>query len=254
MNLKAIREQFIQASGRRDLVHTDGSDDGANWFINQGQRMLDLSVNLPQAVRHYNATLAPGEYSIAVADLRSVDEVWVSTASTPRVQLERMDLSEVRARLTIIQSESGNTLTPQIQHNAGLTYAGAARGFAVGIGVASSQNKLSSLRSIGDNDGLRLGHIDRQIDVVITPPALEASTVWIKGLFWSPALRLDGDASAWTLLYESTLLHASLYQLEVFYRNTEGANDWLRAVQMSLSNIEADSAMKDQGWINQMEG
>ncbi len=44
MNLFDVREQFIKQSGRRDLTDEYGFDNGADYFINSGLRMLDRMV------------------------------------------------------------------------------------------------------------------------------------------------------------------------------------------------------------------
>lgn len=41
MNLGTVRAQFIKMSGRDDLVNSNGSDNGANFYINAGQEFLD---------------------------------------------------------------------------------------------------------------------------------------------------------------------------------------------------------------------
>ena len=41
MNLLQIRQKFRTLSGRHDLVESDGSDNGADFYINAGQRHLD---------------------------------------------------------------------------------------------------------------------------------------------------------------------------------------------------------------------
>ncbi len=44
MNLSEIRTLFVSKSGRRDLVDEYGFDNGANYYINSGLRMLDRMV------------------------------------------------------------------------------------------------------------------------------------------------------------------------------------------------------------------
>lgn len=41
MDLSEVRAKFIQLSGRDDLVNADTTDNGANYFINAGQKFLD---------------------------------------------------------------------------------------------------------------------------------------------------------------------------------------------------------------------
>jgi hypothetical protein len=76
----------------------------------------------------------------------------------------------------------------------------------------------------------------------------------IEGYFNSPVLNADGESTFWTALYPNILVHAALYQLEVFYRNTEGAQDWMRAIQLALMNLDQTAVQDEQVYINQMEG
>jgi len=44
MNLKEIRQEFAEKSGQLDLVNEDGSDNGANFYLNAGQQYLDKLI------------------------------------------------------------------------------------------------------------------------------------------------------------------------------------------------------------------
>lgn len=45
MNLREIRKLFLDMSGRYDLVNEDLSDNGANYYINEGSKWLDSKVD-----------------------------------------------------------------------------------------------------------------------------------------------------------------------------------------------------------------
>ena len=45
MNLLEIRTKFRSISGRYDLVNSDYSDNGANFFIEEGRKWLDSKVD-----------------------------------------------------------------------------------------------------------------------------------------------------------------------------------------------------------------
>ena len=64
----------------------------------------------------------------------------------------------------------------------------------------------------------------------------------------------DADTSWWTLEAPETLVLASLYELEVAYRNTEGANDWMGALNNELMSLEYDQISEEITGIDQMEG
>lgn len=70
----------------------------------------------------------------------------------------------------------------------------------------------------------------------------------------SVELSLDSDTSWWTLEAPETLVIASLYQLEVSYRNSEGARDWMNAIRNDLHVLEKNQVDDEVTGIDQMEG
>ena len=74
------------------------------------------------------------------------------------------------------------------------------------------------------------------------------------GVYFSTPLEHDSDQSFWSDRFPSTLVKAALYQLEQFFRNTEGANDWLLAVQADVRLIEMDLVEEESNGINQIWG
>ena len=76
------------------------------------------------------------------------------------------------------------------------------------------------------------------ISLEILPRPSREYTLEVHGNFYSPILDTDTSSNIWSELYPDTLVKAALYELEVFYRNTEGANDWLNAIQADLIAAE----------------
>ena len=64
----------------------------------------------------------------------------------------------------------------------------------------------------------------------------------------------DEDECCWSTEHPDILVHAALHRLEVSYRNTQGANDWLAAVKYDLANLDMEWVEEDIADLDQMEG
>jgi len=64
----------------------------------------------------------------------------------------------------------------------------------------------------------------------------------------------DQDSCFWSELHPDILLHAALQRLEVSYRNTQGANDWLQAIVIDLSELDKEWVEEAVANLDQMEG
>ena len=47
-------------------------------------------------------------------------------------------------------------------------------------------------------------------------------------------------------------ISASLYTLETFYRNTEGANDWMNALKTFTKEVDFDNVEQELAEVNAM--
>lgn len=84
MNLQELRERFVKMVGNNNLVgrRTSGGvttvdysvDNGADFYINEGVRVLDEILPWPGSYRREELDLDSGEYSISVPRLRSIEK------------------------------------------------------------------------------------------------------------------------------------------------------------------------------------
>jgi len=240
MTLAEIRALFESRSGRSDLVKESGADDGADFFIQSGQRMLDRMVGMTQSFARSFKTLEIGDYYAIFKGCRAVKEVWISN-SDGRTELVKVSLSNMR---TVYYDDAPDEITSGDPVN----YC------------------LISLRTYPDADNVIIDYLyDHLLEddatedyeyngIIISPPPDEASQLEVFGLFYSPPLSSDSDTSYWTVNHPEILLMAALYHLEVSYRNTEGANDWLGAIGIQLAEIEKDWVEGDIVGVTQIEG
>ena len=76
----------------------------------------------------------------------------------------------------------------------------------------------------------------------------------VLGIFGELDLSADGDINFWSSRYPLTLVFAAAYMLEVFYRNKEGANDWLMAIERSLSGIDNNAVLHAMAQSRSIQG
>ncbi len=235
MTLRAVRDLFIERSGRYDLANTDGSDNGADWYINAGQKFLDRKFDHRKATASFYTELAAGEWSADFELCRAVSEVWVNNGEV-RVKLERKTLRELKELYNGVITDSMN---------------GSPLYYCPSTLRATDLTDKSSLgefvqRSVADSHVLH--------GVLILPPPDEAIVVEVVGKFYTEPLEDDTDENYWTELHDDVLLKAALYQLEVFYRNTEGANDWLKALGLDVEELDKDEILDSMDNDLSMEG
>jgi len=241
MNLGEVRTLFIERSGRNDLIDADDdSDNGANFFIQSGQDTLDGMVETPKSWARSFKTLAVNDYYAIFKGCRAVKEVWLAT-SEGRVRLSKVTQSEMR----ILNNEDSPA-----DVDAGDTY----------------RYCLISLRTYPDPAKVIIDYLydDKLEDdatedyeytgIIFSPPTDAAAQLEVFGLFQSPTLTDDADESYWTVKKPAVLLMAALYHLEVSYRNTEGAKDWMGAIRLELEGLEKDLVEMEIADVTHIEG
>lgn len=243
-----IRRKFVELSGRYDLVDSIWNDDGADFFLNAGQQLLDDLITTPKSTARYLEKVAANGYLVKTAGLKSVHEVWVTKHSTnSRYQLIKATLEELR-------TEYGEEISA-IDAGDPVYYAPVAM-------RPYPDNLASSGITVLDYADLVLNDLHHTYNgILMLPKTLEAVTVSIIGAFYSPTLSatLVGSTwtqtkSWWTEVHPLAVLYAGLYVLETFYRNTEGAKDWMSALQVRLQGIDFNTAEQEVAGVNQMEG
>jgi len=70
------------------------------------------------------------------------------------------------------------------------------------------------------------------------------------------AYELDNDADEcyWSTEHPDVLIHAALQRLEVSYRNTKGATDWLTTIMADLINLDKEWVEEAVADLDKMEG
>ena len=209
MNLLGIRTKLIDLSGRFDLAidpPTNYSDNGADFFIQAGQRYLDSLIEFDNATASVLYPMAMGDSSIAVKGFRAIQGIKVRLAGGGVMRLEKLSNEEFG------------------EYFADYTTPGVPRWYS-----------LTTLRgaSLTSSDTVGKG-------ISIFPPAGSGTYLILEGLVFSDKLETDTDSSYWSELYPDILIQASLYKMEQMYRNTQGARDYQQAVIEAVTLINYD--------------
>jgi hypothetical protein len=237
MNLEEIRQWFVKDSGRYDLVvdTTDWADNGADKYIAAGQRWLDRQVTMLGQYGKFFRELSSGSYLLSVSGLRSVRQVHVRESSGNVYALTRSTYEDLRE----IYGEDISEITSSDPY----FYA-----------IVSLRQHDEADSDPPDTEGLTDAAWMSNEGLLILPPPSEAVTVIVEGKFSSTTLVDDEDENFWSVNEPSVLVKAGLRELEAFYRNTAGVNDWTNSIMHDLVGIEKDYIEKSFGYIDQMEG
>lgn len=222
MNLLEIRKKLTELSGNYALVKDVESyeDNGADFYIQAGQRLIDSLLDFPKSRVLVNKTLETGEDTLILPRFRAIQRVWFHADDGVRF-LKKLTPEGMERRFP------GDDIDTGLPTH-----------YSIGI-----------MRSI-----------DRQTEqdkswnqIKIMVPADRDLEVSISGLFNSDKLENDKDSSFWSIEYPETLIQAAMYTIERFYRNTQGMNDHMNAIRVDLQNIDADLVEQQIAGKDQME-
>jgi len=229
-----IRTAFVNKSGRTDLVlnTTSYQDNGANFYIQAGQRLLDTMIPNPKSIGRYIKDIAAGDYKLMMSYLRSVESVWIKSSSSPREELEMKPQSW-------LLEEYGDSITNSSQ--------GIPRYWSPLTSVLSPEQKdltalTYSTQFTRDYEDIVFGSTRYQKEGITFRPVSDgAYTLTVFAHFFS-LLSADADVSWHSETYPELLIMAANLCLEAFYRNSTGVQDWLQAMQLFLKGIDHDMA------------
>jgi len=210
MDLLAIRKQFIKQSGRRDLiVDTDTyADNGADWFIQSGQRFLDRLLPTQKDSALLRSTVNPDKNSLDLPRNRAVKRVWV----LPNSEVTKMKQESFHKMFGIDGMVEGIDPGKPVYYTIEFTRT-----------------------TVDDND------IQKATQTIILAPVPDKEyNVGVQGLFLSDTLESDDHTSFWSINHPDTLVQGALYALERFYRNTQGMRDHMEAIQRDIQGIDFD--------------
>lgn len=220
MALIDVRREFVKKSGRYDLV-TDTvtwADNGANFYINAARKIVDKMLAQRSRMTHLSEDLAANEYEVELSlSARIIKDVEAINSEGSVLPLEFKSLRDLYSIYNKELEELASGYPLYWTYKVGDT--------------------ASSLRNL-----------------LVWPPVSEACTIRVRGWFLNGDYVDDTDADIWTDEYPEILIKASLAQLEVFYRNTEGYKDWMVAIREEINLLDIEDVDDESVNTNEMEG
>ena len=242
MNLGEIRQQLLMISGRSDLVDEDTfADLGADYYINAGQRWLDVHFIGKNAKGRYFHQWPAGTYNIHIPACRAIHEVWAYDTES-KWELEKKDLDWMRANFPgdWRSLDRGGPLyyAPNVlrlfQTTTEMTMGEA--------DFAANQANVMTASPFTYDGILILAPPDTVIDIEVI------------GLFHANPLIENDDISWWSVRYPDVLINAALRSIEIAHRNTQGVNDWTGAIVDVMGSLDQDQVTEEITDINEMRG
>lgn len=236
MPLKETRIQFVNQSGRLDLINHDQTDNGADFYINAAQRWLDRQIeNKAEMAKVYRKTTA-GSHILKLQDSRAIHFVGVGDSES-FTWLNKYDPYSLREKYSQPYSnvdQGRPKFFAPIYLRGSHSDSGDYDGLSVYMNTDSSWKTYNGILLMPIPDGEY--HVE----------------IW--GKFYSEKLISDDDESFWTEMHDYILVMAAQRALEVFYRNTQGVQDWTQAIISELRGIEQDYIEEGLIDIDQIEG
>lgn len=244
MNRLEIRQQFRTLSGRFDLVNSDGTNNGADFFIDTGQKWLDRKFDHEKSVGRVFRVAESGSYAVTFQLARAIEEVWAATADDGRWQLEKLSIQDFRDAYSDIPSD--------IDQGAPQYYTPA---FLRGVPETGSDTIASYILDAysGFADIMTGDNYDWN-GILWMPPCKEETLIEVWGRFYVEPLDSEDAENYWSVNHPDILVMAALRQIEVFNRNTQGRQDWERAIIDMITDIDKDVVQQELAEVDAMEG
>lgn len=233
MTYKDIRQKFIEVSGRYDLINPDTwEDNGADFYLNMGQKVLDRNLDSKNMFARYPFGLAIGSIIAKTPGLRAIKEVWIANADG-KAQLIYVPLNQFRSGFAkesnLLETGVPAYYTPAV--------------------FRPFPDELVNTTGLYDVEDLLLSGTHYTYNgVIVMPPPAGDYTLTILGLFYSPTLSATlangvwaQTKSYWTENEPETLLEAALSRLATFAGNITSANEHKAAMLEDLRNIDFDA-------------
>lgn len=230
MTLLEIRTQFVDLSGRYDLVVNTSTyaDNGANFFIKAGQRYLDCILPNPNSEKVYRKDIAAGDHNLFLKHLRYVETVELFNADGKVQELTLTTMAKLRAAYTsLISAASRNAPTTYAlskhlpaPEQEGLTAVGGSTPYTTEFTYDHETLSFNAARK-------------EQVGIEFRPVSDAAYTMVLTGGFFT-LLDDDADTSYHSLVYPEVLIMAANMAVEAFYRNSTGVNEWEAAISRWL--------------------
>ena len=240
MNLLQIRTKFRQLSGRYDLVNSDNTDNGADFFINEGRKFLDRLDETQKSWASVFRFCDTGSYFATFPHCRAIKEVWAAT-TTARWQVNKKDMQDLIVGYLSGLPSSRSVGTP-------LYYSPCITRYIPENATAAD------IESFAGYVDVPAGNAQEYNTILLSVPVSEKTAITINGLFYSIELINDTDENYWSVNHPMLLYMSAMRQVEIANRNTQGVNDWENAIGTEMKQLGMDLVEELIAENDQMEG
>lgn len=240
MNLLQMRTKFVELSGRSDLVNDDFTDNGADFFINEGRKFLDRLDETQKSWGSCFRFLETGQFSVSFPYCRAIKEIWVAT-SVERWQLTKMNLQDLMYEYLSGLPSSREVGSPLYYSPCITRY----------IPESSTVVDLEAFLGFVE---IPSGNAHEYNSILLSVPTSEKLMVDIRGLFYSAELVNETDKNYWSEVHPMLLYMSAMRQLEITNRNTQGVNDWEGSIKTEMAQLGMDLVEEHIAEVSQMEG
>jgi hypothetical protein len=240
MNLLQIRTKFRDLSGRYDLVNDDFSDNGADFFINEGSKWLDRTIETQKSWASFMAILAAGAWYVQFPNARAIKEVWATT-SEGKIQLEKKRLQDLMAAFFTEVPANWTNGTPEYYSPTLSRYIpedvtpATLATFAAFVGIIPSATHDYNA-------------------IILSTPVDQDTLVEIMGLFYSILLTADDDENYWSTVHPLLLIQAAIRQTHIVSGNKPLLEILNKGISDDLGLIDKDLTEQMIAEIDEMEG
>lgn len=252
MNLRQVRRQFVTDSGREDLINEDGSDRGADKYIQAAADWLDENMDHPKSTTRHVELLSSGSYYLHLPRCQTVEQVWIMG--------EDVDGQYIRRQL------SGPRSAAWIRHNYNEKWSEQSQDTPTDysldvIGLEGSQVGLEStdLSSYDDVDDLLLADDSnaphyKYTGMLFVPVADQEYTLSVFGKFYQKELTTDTDQNYWTVVKPLILSKAACRLVEGALRNFQGEQDFLKSIEVDMRALDKSFADQTSAGLLELNG
>ena len=239
MDLLGMRTMFRSMSGRFDLVNADFSDNGADFYINEGRKFLDRLEETQKSWASIFRFVEVGFSHAVFPYCRAIKEVWATT-TTARWQLEKMDLQDLIEGYLKGNLNSRTPGTP-------LYYAPAITRYIPENATADTFESFIGWVEVPS------GNAHEYNAILLNVPVSAKTSLDIRGLFYSAELVNDTDENYWSSVHPMLLYMAAMRYVEINNRNTQGRKDWESAIADDMRQLGMDLVEELIAEVSQIE-
>lgn len=255
MTLLELRTKFVEESGYYQLVTDaaggDYSNNGADYYIQAGSRLLDGAQEIPQHHATYPKDIVAGDHKVVFSDNRSMESVWVvgeGVDNDKRAPLSKRSWEWFKREYNK-PVEDWDTGTPLVYSRALINLSPGQQSLTAAGGASPYTAQFTY-----DWEDLTFGtDAIKKTGIIFAPAADQAYTIIVKGRWWSWTLSADTDENYWSATHPEVLIFAARWVYEAGRRNTAGMNDFLGAIAPYLKNINNDMVQEEIAEINELE-